>query len=154
MQCFLSPSLFLFPQCENIVEDQEDTIMELFAKENMENLDIEFCSKRWEVLQYLFLLTDVLRLRSIFLWKSVGKVLKSIKLRSVFRRNTACTVVSSWSSSLVALLRASIYTAFWVVRRVGKNMALKKNKPKRFLGLFGTYGFVVFGSFFGFFWFF
>jgi hypothetical protein len=47
MQCFLSPSsLFLFPQCENIVEDQEDTIMELFAKENMENLDIEFCSKR------------------------------------------------------------------------------------------------------------
>jgi len=32
--------------CENIVEDQEDAIMELFAKENLENLDIEFCSKR------------------------------------------------------------------------------------------------------------
>jgi hypothetical protein len=35
--------------CENIVEDQEDTIMELFAKENMDNLDIEFCSKRSQI---------------------------------------------------------------------------------------------------------
>jgi hypothetical protein len=31
--------------CENIVEDQEETILELFAKEG-DNMDIEFCSKR------------------------------------------------------------------------------------------------------------
>jgi len=31
--------------CENIVEDQEDHIMEIFAQEG-ENMDIELCSKR------------------------------------------------------------------------------------------------------------
>jgi len=34
--------------CENIVEDQEETIYELFSTEG-ENMDIEFCSKRGKV---------------------------------------------------------------------------------------------------------
>ena len=32
-------------QCENIVEDKEDTLLEMFATEG-ENMDIELCSKR------------------------------------------------------------------------------------------------------------
>ena len=33
-------------QCENIVEDQEETILQLFAQE-AQDMDIELCSKRW-----------------------------------------------------------------------------------------------------------
>ena len=33
-------------QCENIVEDQEETILQLFAKESPD-MDIELCSKRF-----------------------------------------------------------------------------------------------------------
>ena len=36
----------MFMQCENIVEDAEDDIMELFAQER-EDMDIELCSKRY-----------------------------------------------------------------------------------------------------------
>jgi len=31
--------------CENIVEDQEETLLQIFAEE-AENMDIELCSKR------------------------------------------------------------------------------------------------------------
>jgi len=34
--------------CENIVEDQEETILELFAKEG-DNMDIELCSRRTKI---------------------------------------------------------------------------------------------------------
>jgi hypothetical protein len=37
-------SRFIF-QCENIVEDQEETILQLFAEEG-KDMDIELCSKR------------------------------------------------------------------------------------------------------------
>ena len=37
--------LFLWFQCENQVEDMEDTILEMFAEEG-ENRDVELCSKR------------------------------------------------------------------------------------------------------------
>jgi len=35
----------LINACENIVEDQEETLLEMFATEG-ENMDIELCSKR------------------------------------------------------------------------------------------------------------
>lgn len=40
--------------CENIVEDQEENILQLFAKEG-ENMDIELCSKRAKVCEEIVL---------------------------------------------------------------------------------------------------
>lgn len=43
--------------CENIVEDQEDNIMELFSKPG-ENMDIEFCSKKSSICEEVVLQED------------------------------------------------------------------------------------------------
>jgi len=44
-------------QCENIVEDQEETILDLFSKEGT-NLDVEFCSKKAKVCDEVVLQED------------------------------------------------------------------------------------------------
>jgi len=43
--------------CENIVEDQEDNIMELFSKTG-ENMDIEFCSKKSNICEAVIIQED------------------------------------------------------------------------------------------------
>ena len=46
--------MILWFQCENQVEDLEDTILEIFAEEG-ENRDIELCSQRWDLILFCYL---------------------------------------------------------------------------------------------------